>query len=142
MTWLMRGLFIGVGSVSVVLGVIGMVLPLLPTTPFLLLAAYCFLKSSDRLYNKLIHSKGIGPYIQNYRSGKGIPVKTKIIALLVLWTSASFSILFFVPLFIVQALLFLIVGIVTYYILSLKTYRPNVKSSKNSSNKSPTVSSS
>ncbi|WP_240375888.1 YbaN family protein [Bacillus piscicola] len=113
-------MLIVLGSMSVALGVIGIILPLLPTTPFLLLAAYCYARSSNRLYERLLQTKWLGQYIQDFRSGKGIPVKSKVIALTVLWSSALYSILVLVPLLAVQILLFLVVGYISYYILSIK----------------------
>ncbi|MFB4164347.1 YbaN family protein [Alteribacillus sp. JSM 102045] len=98
-------------------------LPLLPTTPFLLLAAYCYAQSSKKLYEKLLRTKVLGSYIKNYRSGKGIPVKSKILAVCVLWISFFYSIFFIVPLTLIQLLLLIVVAYITYYILSLKTYR-------------------
>ncbi|MDQ0300709.1 uncharacterized membrane protein YbaN (DUF454 family) [Salibacterium salarium] len=120
---LIRFLLIIGGIVSTILGVIGIILPLLPTTPFLLLAAYCFARSSDTLYRRLLETKWLGTYIENFRSGKGIPLKTKWIAVIVLWTSSFYSIIYIVPLIIVQLMLFGVVIYITYYIFSLKTYR-------------------
>jgi uncharacterized membrane protein YbaN (DUF454 family) len=77
------------------LGAIGIVLPILPTTPFLLAAAACFCKSSTRLYNWLISNKWFGEYIRNYKEGKGLPMKTKIITLTVLWVTIGVSTVFF-----------------------------------------------
>ncbi|WP_158734884.1 YbaN family protein [Alteribacillus sp. YIM 98480] len=132
---LKKALFITLGSVSIFLGIIGIILPLLPTTPFLLLAAYCYARSSKRLYEKLLHTKYLGTYIKNYRAGKGIPFKSKIIAVLVLWISVSFSIFLIVPLAIVQILLFIVAAYITYYIMSLKTYKKQENSSIVSKNK-------
>ncbi|QQK81817.1 YbaN family protein [Salicibibacter cibi] len=109
------------GSLSVALGVLGIVLPLLPTTPFLLLAAACYAKSSDRLYHWLITNKHFGSYIENYRAGKGIPLKAKVTAVLVLWVSLFLTIFFVIPLASVQWLLFFIGACVTGFILKQKT---------------------
>ena len=89
-----RILWLVLGLVCVGLGTIGIVLPILPTTPFLLAAAACFCKSSTRLYNWLIGNKWFGEYIRNYKEGKGIPMKTKIIALIVLWATIGVSNIF------------------------------------------------
>ncbi|AXF56943.1 YbaN family protein [Salicibibacter kimchii] len=109
------------GSLSVGLGVLGIILPLLPTTPFLLLAAACYVRSSDKLYHWLITNKHFGPYIKNYREGKGIPLKAKVMAVVVLWVSLSFTIFFIIPLVSIQLLLFIIGACVTWYILKQKT---------------------
>jgi uncharacterized membrane protein YbaN (DUF454 family) len=89
-----RALWLVAGLVCVGLGAIGIVLPILPTTPFLLAAAACFCKSSTRLYNWLINNKWFGEYIRNYKEGKGIPMKTKIITLTVLWVTIGVSTIF------------------------------------------------
>src|SRR5512137_972615 len=73
------------GLIAVGVGTVGIFVPLLPTTPFYLLAAACFFRSSDRLYNWLIGNRWCGPYIRNYREHRAIPRHAKIIALILLW---------------------------------------------------------
>ncbi len=77
-------LYIGLGFISLFLGILGIIVPGLPTTPFLLLTAWFFVRSSDRLYNWLIEHKIFGAYIKNLQ--KGMSVKYKIISLLIMWT--------------------------------------------------------
>ena len=77
----LRWLLISAGTVSVLLGILGIILPLLPTTPFLLLAAASYAKSSEKFYNWLINNRFFGNYIRNYREGKGIPLRVKISAI-------------------------------------------------------------
>src|SRR3990170_6722359 len=103
-----RVLLMAAGTVSLAFAVVGLVLPLIPTTPFLLLAAACYCRSSERLYNWLISNKWFGQYIRNYREGRGIPLKTKILALTVLWVTISVSALFLVPILIVQLVLIIV----------------------------------
>ncbi|HHZ16033.1 MAG TPA: YbaN family protein [Peptococcaceae bacterium] len=86
-------LLIFVGSLSLTLGVIGMFLPVLPTTPFLLLAAYCYLRSSKRLYHWLINHKVFGAYIYNYVTHRAVLKRTKIIAAVYLWLALAVSII-------------------------------------------------
>ena len=110
-----------IGSLAVVLGTIGIFLPLLPTTPFLLLAAACYIKASPRLYQWLITNKYFGNYIRNYREKRGIPLKTKIISITVLWITLSLSAfrIHYLPV----RLILLIIGIcVTVHLLRMKTY--------------------
>ena len=76
-----RALWLVAGLLCPGLGTIGMVLPILPTTPFLLAAAACFCKSSARMYNWLLSNKWFGEYIRNYKEGRGLPIRTKITAL-------------------------------------------------------------
>jgi len=111
------------GAAAVGLGTIGIFIPLLPTTPFLLLAAACFFRSSDRLYNWLIHHKWFGRYIKQYREHKAISLQTKLATLLLLWGTLAFSAL--VVLDSVWArILLLAVGIgVTLHVLSMKTLK-------------------
>lgn len=114
---------IAVGSISVGLGVLGIFLPLLPTTPFLLLAAACYIRSSKRFYHWLIYHKWFGSYIRNYREGRGIPLITKIIAIALLWLTIGYSVLFVVPFLFVKILFVLIATGVTIHLLSVKTLK-------------------
>ncbi|MRG87501.1 YbaN family protein [Salinibacillus xinjiangensis] len=121
MQGLLRIFLIGSGTISLSLGVVGIVLPLIPTTPLLLLSAACFVRSSDRLYQWLIHNKWFGRYIQDYRDGKGIPLKAKVMGVSVLWLSIGYTTLFVVPLVLVKVLLVLIASYFTWFILHIKT---------------------
>ncbi|MFD2923795.1 YbaN family protein [Halobacillus naozhouensis] len=112
-----------IGTLSLALGIIGIVLPLIPTTPFLLLSAACFVRSSNRLYQWLIHNKWFGSYIQNFRAGKGIPLKAKVIGVATLWISIIYSAFFIVPLVFVRIIMMLVAAYFTWFILSQKTLR-------------------
>jgi hypothetical protein len=79
--------------VLVGLGVVGIFLPLLPTTPFLLLAAALFAKSSERYYQWLLNNKWFGKYIRNYREGKGVPIRIKLMAISLIWITILLSFL-------------------------------------------------
>lgn len=118
---LTRWLLMTIGIISVGLGTAGIFLPLLPTTPFLLLAAACFIRSSDRLYQWLIRNRWFGSYIQNYREHRAIPLRAKMVGLILLWTTMGYSALALINHWIPQVLLLLIAGGVTVYLLSLKT---------------------
>lgn len=112
-----------VGVVSVVLGVIGIFVPLLPTTPFLLLASACFLRGSERLHHRLLTNRVFGKYIRDYEEKRAVPRKTKIVALSVMWASLGYSI-YIVPSPWLQAgLVALGVGI-TIHLSRLKTLAP------------------
>lgn len=87
-------LLITAGTISLALGAIGVVLPIIPTTPFLLLAAACYYRSSKRMHRWLLNNKWFGEYIRNYKGGKGIPLKTKITALVMLWVTIGVSTVF------------------------------------------------
>ena len=105
------------------LGILGIFLPLLPTTPFLLLTAALYFKGSPRLYQWLLNQKHLGPYIRNFRENKAIPLRAKIISLVLMWGTMLYCIFFLVPLVWVKILLFLIAVGVTYHILSFKTLK-------------------
>jgi len=81
----LRSLLIVLGTFCVALGVLGVFLPVLPTTPFLLLAAICYARSSERFYQWLVSNRWCGEYIRNYRDDRGIPLKIKILTILLLW---------------------------------------------------------
>ncbi|WP_442599017.1 YbaN family protein [Neobacillus sp. D3-1R] len=118
---LFRPLLIVCGSLFVILGIVGIVFPLIPTTPFLLLAAFCYAKSSENLYNKLLNTKWLGAYIRSFQEGKGIPLRAKFVSIMVLWFSSGYSIFFLVPLLAVKIILLGIVVYITYYIWSIPT---------------------
>ncbi len=108
------------GSLSLALGMIGLVLPILPTTPFLLLAAYCWLRSSKRLYDWLMGHKVFGPYLYHYMTHRAVMKRTKVAALILLWASLLVSMLA-VDNRHVQILLPVVGLAVTAHVLSLKT---------------------
>jgi len=110
-----------IGSISVALGVIGIFIPILPTTPFLLLAAYCYFEGSPKLYTLLLNNRFLGEYIKNFREHKSIPLKTKIFAISMLWLTVGYCIIYLIPLLIIKILLFIIASVVTVHILSFKT---------------------
>jgi uncharacterized protein len=113
-------LLIAAGFLSLGTGVVGIFLPILPTAPFLLLAAACFLKSSKSLYKWLIGHKIFGKYIENYIKYKAVSIKSKIFSIATLWIVISLSILS-IEKYAIKGLLFLIAIAVTLHLLSLKT---------------------
>lgn len=118
-----RTLFIIAGSLCVFLGIIGILTPILPTTPFLLLAAYLYSRSSDRFLNWLLTNRLFGRYIDNYRSGRGIPLLQKILTILALWLTIGLSVLYVVDNGWVRAFL-AVIGIgVSTHLIRVKTYR-------------------
>lgn len=88
----MKIVFNLIGCLAVALGVLGIFLPLLPTTPFLLLASACFARGSTRLHTWLQTNRVFGKYLRDYENGKGIPLRGKIWILIFMWTSMSYSI--------------------------------------------------
>lgn len=115
-----KALLIAAGSVSLALGVTGIFLPVLPTTPFLLLSAYCYLRSSARLYNWLLNHRVFGPYVYNYITFKAVTRNVKIGTLVFLWLTLAISILF-VPNIYVRISLLAVGFAVSIHVLTLKT---------------------
>ena len=118
---LIRRALIIAGTLSVGLGILGMVLPLLPTTPFLLLAAACYARSSERFSNWLLNNKLFGNYIKNYREKKGVPLKVKVLTISLLWITIGCSAVFAVDVLLVRIILILIAIGVTIHILRIRT---------------------
>ncbi|MBM4279039.1 MAG: DUF454 domain-containing protein [Deltaproteobacteria bacterium] len=120
---LIRKALVVAGTFFVGLGVVGIFLPVLPTTPFLLLAAACYARSSERFYHWLLDHRWFGKYIQTYREGKGIPVKAKALSISLIWLTIFSSVIFIVHPLIVKVILIVIAMGVTIYLLSLPTLR-------------------
>ena len=120
---LRRGLLVAAGLVCFGLGVVGIVVPILPTTPFLLLAAACFLRSSDRLHRWLLGNRVFGEYIRRYRNGEGLRLAAKATTLVLLWATLAFSALAAVParLWWVRLILLAVGAGVTVHILRIRT---------------------
>lgn len=113
-------LYITCGIISVILGAIGILLPLLPTTPFLLLAVICFTRSSEKLKHWLLHHKVFGKYIYNYTVHRAVPLRSKIIAITLLWLTMVISMVI-VNKLTVTVILCLIASLVTLHLVKLKT---------------------
>ena len=121
---IVRWLFIALGTVSVALAVIGMFVPVLPTTPLLLLAAGLYARSSDRFLQWLLNNRWFGAYIRDYRAGKGMPRTTKMLTLLALWFTLGISAAFAVSSWWIRVLLGIVGLGVTIHLLRMKTYDP------------------
>lgn len=114
-----------VGTISLVLGLLGIVLPVLPTTPFLLLTAYCYLRSAPNWHKRLLASKHLGPYIRNFQENKCIPLRIKVYSISMLWLTIGTSAIFFVHLWWVRLLLLVVAIGVTCHILSYPSNSQN-----------------
>lgn len=119
-----KTLFIFLGTLSLVLGIVGIFVPLLPTTPFLLLAAALWVRSSPKLYAWLLAHRRLGPYIRNFRENRAIPLRAKIFSVTLLWATLLYCIFAVVDAWwwAQVALLAVAVG-VTWHILSFATLR-------------------
>jgi uncharacterized membrane protein YbaN (DUF454 family) len=118
-----RGLLIVAGTICVGLGVLGIFLPLLPTTPFLLLAAACYGSSSRRFFRWLLNNKWFGSYLRDYHEKKGIPLRVKVWAVSLLWVTILFCAAIVVDNLLVRIALILIAGGVTIHVLRIRTLR-------------------
>ena len=121
-----KWLLMSLGVLAMVVGLIGVVVPLLPTTPFLLLAAACFVRSSDRLYNWLIHHKWFGDYIRPYREHREVTLNSKIIALVMLWGVIGYTAFGIIGNWWLRGLLGAIAVGVTMHLLHLRTLTPEM----------------
>jgi len=100
-----RVILVCLGTAFVIIGVIGIFLPILPTTPFMLLAAWCYARSSSRFYNWIMNNKVFGPIIWEWRKYRSIPRRAKRTAMILMPGTFAISIFFFVPIFWVQLML-------------------------------------
>jgi hypothetical protein len=121
-----KALYVSAGLLAVALGFLGVFLPLLPTTPLLLLAAACFLKSSDRLYYWITHHKIFGRYIVSYQKYKAITKQAKIYTIMLLWVTIGTTAIFFVEFLWLRIMLFVIAVSVTIHVLKLKTLNAEI----------------
>lgn len=111
------------GLVSLGLGILGIFLPVLPTTPLLLLAAALFLRGNRRLYDWLLNHPKLGPYITNFMKYKAIPLKIKVIAVTALWLTLLYCAIFVAEHWAFRLFFIAIAVGVTIHILSYKTLR-------------------
>ncbi len=114
-------ILIGSGTFFLIIGIIGIFIPILPTTPFLLLAAACYARGSKKCYCWLINNKWFGEYIKNYREKRGIPSSVKIISITILWMTIAFSAFIIVSNLLIQIILIIIAVGVTIHIITIKT---------------------
>jgi uncharacterized membrane protein YbaN (DUF454 family) len=117
-----KGVLVTSGTLFVAIGVIGIFVPLLPTTVFFLLAAYCYARSSEKFYYWLLNNKWFGSYIRNYREKKGITLRVKVVSILVLWFTILYSAIFVVENIYVRIGLLVIAIGVTIHLLTIRTY--------------------
>lgn len=112
-----------VGILSAVLGFAGILLPLVPTTPFLLLAAFCFARSSDTLYQKLLNNRWVGRYLRDYRVGQ-IRRRERLVTVLLMWAVISTAAYFALDAWWARLSLLVFPAGVTYYLSTLEGYDP------------------
>ena len=118
---LKKGIYLIVGTISLAAGIVGIFLPVLPTTPFILLSAWCFFRSSSKIYNWVISNERFGPTVENYQEGRGITRPTKVKAIVMMWLTITASIYLTIRNMYLIALLYLIAIGVTIYLYRLPT---------------------
>ena len=123
----LRYLLIALGFTAVGLAVVGILVPILPTTPFLLLAAFLFGRSSPRFYRWLHTNRWFGAYLTNYRAGRGLPLREKVLTIGALWLAILLSLAFALTSWWARGSLLLIASAVTIHLLRIPTYRPSTK---------------
>ena len=113
-----------IGLLSLGLGVAGIFLPLLPTTPLLLLAAWCFIRSSSRLYDWLLNHPYLGEYIRNFRENKAIPLRVKVVSVAMIWLTIGYCIVVVVEEYWwAQVAMLALAAAITWHILSYATLK-------------------
>jgi uncharacterized membrane protein YbaN (DUF454 family) len=117
---LKKALFVILGSLFLLLGLIGIVLPVLPTTPFLLLAAACYLRGSDKMYKWMMNNRYFGEVIRNYMEQRGIKPRQKAFALFMLWFFIILTIMFFIHNLLLRIVLLIVAVAVSAHLLKLK----------------------
>ena len=129
-TRLMKALLVTLGTISVGLGVLGIFLPLLPTTVFLLLAAACYARSSDRFYLWLVNHRWLGTYIRNHYEGRGMKRRDKVVTLIALWAGIGATAIWSVESLWIRLVLLGIATAVTMHVAKLKAFEETGSSSK------------
>lgn len=109
------------GLVSLGLGIVGIFLPVLPTTPLLLLASALFLRSNMKLYNWLLNHPRLGTYIRNFMEYKAIPLKVKVVSVSMVWLTLLYCAIFVADHWAFRLFFILLAGAITIHILSYKT---------------------
>lgn len=122
-----RYILIILGSISLALGILGIFLPVLPTTPFLLLSAACYARASRLFYNWLMNNRFFGQYIRDWRVHKSIPLRAKIFAIALIIITMGTSIIFFIPILAVKILVSLIGLAVIIYLIRIPTKKEDPK---------------
>lgn len=119
---LRRMAYVGAGHFFLAVGIIGVFLPILPTTPFVLLAAFCYERGSPRFHALLLENRHVGPYIRNWKDHRSIPLRAKVLAVTMITTSVGW-IIYAAPLMIVKVSMTVIGMCVSAYILTRPSTR-------------------
>lgn len=116
-----KTLLMVIGTITLILGFIGVFLPVVPTTPFVLISLACFINTSEKMHRFVMTNKYLGPYAKAYASGEGIPQKAKLKAVFLIWLTIGFSVIFILDHLALRLMLLLIATIVSTYIFTRPT---------------------
>jgi len=125
-----KGAYFILGTIALIIGIIGTFLPVLPTTPLILLAAWCYIRSSKKFYNWLISNERFGKTIEDFHTGRGITKNTKIRAIIMMWLMITISAYYFITSTPLIVFLYLIAVSVTFYLYrqpTLEEYNTELK---------------
>jgi|TARA_Y100000310_G_C19982976_1_gene490651 hypothetical protein len=120
-----RSLFVTLGTLFLVVGIIGIFVPILPTTPFLLLTAFFYERGSEKFHNWLLNNKILGAYIGSYSDDKGIPLKVKLFTIVLLWTVISSTVIFVIDELVLNIILVLVAIGVSIHVALIKGHKKN-----------------
>ena len=129
---LKKGVYFIIGVLALGAVIVGAFLPVIPTTPFILLSAWCFFRSSTKIYQWVISNETFGPTIENFQEGRGITVKTKIRAVVMMWLTISISVYFFITNMYLIAFLYIIAISVSIYLYKLPTLKEQFNNTETS----------
>jgi uncharacterized membrane protein YbaN (DUF454 family) len=115
-----RAMYLAAGSLSLALGIVGIVLPVLPTTPFLILAAWCYARGSERCYRWLLTNRVFGRHLSDYLCGRGVSWRVKAGALVLLWVAIALSAVFAVESLWARVLLVVVAVGVSVHVVLIK----------------------
>jgi uncharacterized membrane protein YbaN (DUF454 family) len=118
---IVRIVLLGCGFLFALLALLGALLPLLPTTPFLLVSAACFYRSSAKFYHLIFYNPLFGHYLRDYKEGRGVPLRVKALALTFTWSSTIVSVIFFIPWLWLKILVIAISAAITVHVLMIRT---------------------
>lgn len=118
---LARLLWTAAGTLSLAVGVVGIILPVLPTTPFVLIAAACYLRGSKKMYDKLVENRYFGSYLRDYMEGRGVSKRATVVSITSLWILILLSVVFATNDLIIRAVLIAVATAVTIHLLRLRT---------------------
>lgn len=119
----MKYILIFLGTVALIMGVVGVFLPVLPTTPFLLLAAALYMRGSGRMYNWLLSHPFLGEYIRNFKEYKAIPLRVKVVSVACVWVTLLYCAFFVAREWWMSALFVVIAFAVSFHILHYRTLK-------------------